>query len=404
MQIDNKNNYLDEIIDRKENKERRWDLPYLKSTHNLINIHDVYNSSIADLDFASPKAVREEIIKRANKLTYSYTYVYDETYIAIQKWYKELHRLNLNKAWIKVIHGTVNAMFQIIQTLTKENDSILIQTPIYKPFSRGINYNHRRIIENKLIYQNNSYKIDFDEFEKQIIEHQVKLFMFCNPHNPGGIQWKKEDIKKLIGICLKHNVYFFSDEVHGDLLLGNKMHHSVLEFEEIYPNLIVSNSPNKLFNLGGLKGSYMIVPDKDLLAIINETYEKNSITSPNIFFQPALIGAYNYDSSYEWRKDVLSYIASNFAILKKEFLDRYHFTYLNLEASYLVWFKFDTTKITINQYHQNLTKENLIVGDEQDFYGAEGNWIRLNIGCSKDALAIQIAKLKKVLEVNDENY
>ncbi|WP_434341735.1 aminotransferase class I/II-fold pyridoxal phosphate-dependent enzyme [Mycoplasma putrefaciens] len=247
---------------RKQTKERRWDDTFLRSAYKLDNYHKVLNCSIADTDFATPTYISDEIIKRAQKNSYSYTFTFDESIDAITNWYQKLHNISLQAEWIKLGFGTVNAMHQAVIAMTKQKDAILLQSPLYKPLEKSILANNRKLIENKLIFDNKTFKIDFDDFEKQIKTHNIKMFMLCNPHNPGGVQWSDQELKKMIKICEDNNVFIFADEVHGDLFLKNKQHLSLLRFKVKNDFYMVASSPNKLFNLSGLQGSFVITKNK----------------------------------------------------------------------------------------------------------------------------------------------
>lgn len=320
-------NCLDKLkIDlRKQTKERRWDETFLKANYQLDDYSKVLNCSIADTDFGTPTFISDEIIARANKRSYSYTYIFDESAKAVIEWYKKFHNISLEEKWIRLGNGTVNAMHQAIIAMTNENDSVLIQSPLYKPFEKSILSNNRKVVENKLIFdqQAKTYKIDFDDFENKIKTNNVKMFMFCNPHNPGGIRWNKEDINKIIKICEENNVFIFSDEVHGDLVLNNKQHLSLLRFDVKNDFFVVATSPSKLFNLAGLQGSFIITKNAEVYAKINEAYTKSGLSLPNVFSQQAMIAAYTKDETLSWVEKFKTHIMQNFDYVKQNLLDKY---------------------------------------------------------------------------------
>lgn len=172
-------NIFNQIINVKNNVERKWDVSYVEQQYGLKD--DFINASIADLDFPSPLPIQQAIIEKASQLTYSYSYVPDQVTQAIANWYQKRHQLTVKAQDIKIVHGTVNLMHQVVQCLTNINDNILLQTPIYAPFARSILSNNRNIIENQLIYdqENKTYQIDFTDFENKIKTYNIKLFMLC---------------------------------------------------------------------------------------------------------------------------------------------------------------------------------------------------------------------------------
>lgn len=389
---------FDEIIDRTLNHERKWDFDYINNSFHIKG-KDTINCSIADLDFASPNPVINAIISRAQKGVYSYTYITDEFYKTIKEWYLTQHQVNLENSYIKLVHGTVNALHQLVQCFSQENDSILIQTPVYGPFARAIVNNKRNVVANKLIWsKNNVYEIDFDNFEKVIKDNKVKIFILCNPHNPGGIVWTYDQLLKIVNICQKYNVFIISDEVHSDLLLNNNKFISLLNFQDQYNNFVVANSPNKLFNLGGLKSSYLITNNKEIITKINHQYEKNSITSPNVFTIPALVAAYSQEESIMWKKQLLDYVYENFLYLKQELNHIPGLKIMELSTSFLVWINYRETKVSYEKFNELLIKHKLIVSKDNEFAGDSSNCFRINIGTSKKMVSKIINILKLIFE------
>ncbi|WP_243729749.1 aminotransferase class I/II-fold pyridoxal phosphate-dependent enzyme [Mycoplasma capricolum] len=172
---------------------------------------------------------------------------------------------------------------QSVQALTNVNDNILIQSPVYKPFQTVIEQNKRNVINNPLVFKNHNYEIDFIDFENKIKQHNVKMFILCSPHNPSGVVWQYQVLEKIIDICLKYNVIIVSDEVHGDIVLNDKFY-SLLDFKIKNNNFVVVSSPNKIFNIAGLKGSYLISKNKDILNKIKQQYLTNGFGLSNSFF------------------------------------------------------------------------------------------------------------------------
>lgn len=389
---------FDKVIDRSLNNERRWSKEYITSTKNIKNINLLIDSSIADLDFEVPECIQKAIMKRASKGSYSYTFIRNDVLTSIKNWYKNYHDIIIDINNIKLVHGTVNAMHQIILAFTNKNDNVMIQTPIYEPFGRCISNNDRNIIENKLIYKYNSYFMNIELMEKQIIENNIKMFMWCSPHNPGGRVWKKHEVLEMVKILEKHNVLLISDEVHSDLIFDGVPFFSIIESNMKDDNYIICASPNKAFNLGGLKGSYLIIKNKNIRKLVDNIYEKNSITSPNIFYPEALKCAYESIESTEWLIKLKDYIYMNWIYVKNELYKIPNIEVMNMESSYLVWIKFDLNIYDIVQIKQKFYDDGILVNWEYDFYGAVPGWFRINIGSPKKIIRELIKRIKNIFK------
>ncbi|MBW1242109.1 MAG: aminotransferase class I/II-fold pyridoxal phosphate-dependent enzyme [Spiroplasma poulsonii] len=372
---------FDIIIDRSQNLERKWDHTYIAKNYHLTG-DNIINSSIADLDFTTPLPIIDAILERAKKGVYSYSYVSDDLYQAISNWYYHQHQVNVPVDKIKLVHGTVNALHQLIQCLTDVNDYVLVQTPVYGPFGQAIINNKRRLLANQLQWVDDTYQIDFAMFETTIKKYQPKLFILCNPHNPGGRVWTRNELQKIIAICQQYHVLIISDEVHGDLALPNVKFNSLLSFTILDNYLIVCNSPNKAFNLGGLKSSYLITHNEMLRAKIDEQYQRASITSPNVFTIPAYLAAYNNSEVIMWKTAMLTYVVKNYQYVKEKLTVIPGLKIMKLEASYLVWINYAETNLTSQEVNELLWKHKLIVSKDNDFVETPPSCFRINIGTS----------------------
>ncbi|WFQ92400.1 MalY/PatB family protein [Mycoplasma feriruminatoris] len=385
-------------FNRSKTHERRWCKDNIKQSYELNNYNNFLNYSIADTNFKTPQIITNTIIKRAKQASYSYTCSIEKSLDAIKTWYKNLHNINLETDQIILGHGTISALIQAIQTLSNVNDNILIQSPVYKPFQTTIQLNNRNIIDNPLVYKDHNYEIDFIDFENKIKTYNVKIFILCSPHNPSGVVWTKQDLLKIIDICSKYNVIIVSDEVHGDIVLKDKFY-SLLEFDIKNNNYVVVSSPNKMFNLAGLKGSYLISKNKEILDKIKQQYLINGFGLFNSFYQQALISAYTSDDVLIWVKEFKEYVFNNYMYLKTHLLDLYkELDYIDLKATYLVWIKFN--HISVEEFKNNLKQNNLIINLAQDFYTSQTDWFRINIACPRSELKQLINKLKICLKLN----
>lgn len=220
---------------------------------------------VADMDFLALPEIKQSIHDYADYGVYVYAYVEEDLIKSIQNWEKNQHQYDFSKEALILVEGVVPGIGLAIQALTKENDAVLINTPVYPPFARTVKLNNRKLIENKLMEKNWEFLIDFEVFEKEIVENSVKLYILCNPHNPGGRVWTKEELIKLGQICKKHNVIVVSDEIHQDLTLFGHQHQTFNTLSEDFKDFsVVLSSATKSFNIAGVKCAYAIIENQDL--------------------------------------------------------------------------------------------------------------------------------------------
>ena len=207
---------FDEVVDRKGTNCAKWDTIEANNKPK-----DVLPMWVADMDFKSPKEIENALFKRIKQGVYGYSFAPDEYFDAVISWMKRRHDFDIKKEWIVPTPGVVTAIKLCVNAYTKENDAIIINKPVYYPFDFSIELNHRRIIENEMVYKENSYEMDYVAFEKAIVENDVKMFILCNPYNPIGKVWKEDELKQIGEICKKHHVLVIVDEIHEDFVYDN---------------------------------------------------------------------------------------------------------------------------------------------------------------------------------------
>lgn len=244
---------FDEKFDRTNTNTRKWQCD-----------SDVLPMDIADLDFKVCYKIQKELEKVALCGDYSYSYVRDEYYNSIISWHKDRFGLDVQKEEIKLCFGTCSVLHYLVMAFMKPGENVLVNIPCYEPFVLAIKANGCNVIENRLVLEDDRYIIDFKKLENDIIENNVKMYILCNPQNPSGRIWDYNELCEIVRICEKHNVILVSDEVHRDILRKNEKFISILS---ITKNAILCCSPNKTFNLGGLKGSYVIIKNENIRKI-----------------------------------------------------------------------------------------------------------------------------------------
>jgi len=296
---------------------------------------------VADMDLPIAPFIKEALTKRMQHPILGYTLATDKTYQSVVDWHAK-KGLTCQAKHIEFTHNVANGFFMAVQAFTEPGDAILVQPPVYPPFLSAPILNGRKCIESPLEFINGRYRIDFQQFEQDIKDHNVKLFLFCQPQNPSGQIWQMEELNKLATLCLKHNVLVISDEIHSSLAQKPANFTSMASLsKKIALNTITLDSPGKVFNLGGLQIGYAIIYNPTLKDKFKAVKKSVSVEGLNLFAITALEAAYSHEQAHQWVSAVNETIQQNLDYLSA-FLNL-HFptvTYIQPEASYLVWLNF----------------------------------------------------------------
>lgn len=379
---------FDKIIDRKNTNCSKWD----------TTKDGVLPMWVADMDFkVSPKII-ENIINSANHGIFGYTIVPNEYYEAEINWSKRRFNFDIKKEWIEPTNGVIPSLSSIIQTFCQEGDKVLIQSPIYHYFDIAIKENDIDIARNNLVYENGSYSIDFKDFEEKAKDEKTKLFILCNPHNPVGRAWNKEELIKMGEICIKYNVLVISDEIHRDLIMDGFSHTSFGSIcEDFLQNSITLTSATKSFNIAGLKASNIIVKNQNLRVKLNKVLAKNEIKRLNIFGINSTITAYN--SCEDWLDELMVYLKNNKKLVE-DFVNSElkELKVVNLEATYLMWIDISNLNICSSEFTKMLEEFGKLRVISGATFGENGdNFIRINIACPKEILKDGLQRIKKTI-------
>ncbi|MBU3181386.1 MalY/PatB family protein [Clostridium psychrophilum] len=293
---------------------------------------------VADMEFKTPQAVIEAMKKRIEHGIFGYSYVPMSYYDAFINWEKNEHNYEVNKEWIRFSTGVVIALYWFVNAFTKPDDSVIIITPVYYPFHNAVKDNGRKLITSELINTDGVYTIDFDNFEKNIIENNVKLFIQCSPHNPVGRVWTEKELDKLLSICKKHNVLVVSDEIHQDIIVGKNIQFpaAIVSGGKYADNLITVTAPSKTFNLAGLLNSQIIISNEKIMAKYDAYAKTVNKTEVNIMGLTAAEAAYNHGK--EWLNSLLDVIRYNYNYLKTNLNEKAPKIIITpLEGTYLAW-------------------------------------------------------------------
>lgn len=378
---------FDTIVPRRGTNSYKWDsMPAGK---------DVLPLWVADMDFRTAPAITEALARRVQHGIFGYVRVPDEYYTTVTRWFERRHDWYIDKEWMIYTSGVVPAVSAVIKALTEPGDGVVVQTPVYNCFFSSIRNNGCRIVSNPLIYEDGTYHIDFDDLERKTSDTSVKLLLLCNPHNPAGRVWTREELSRIGEICHRNNVMVITDEIHCELVFPG---HTYTPFasvcEEHLWNSVTCVSPSKSFNIAGLQIANIIARDEEVRRRIDRAININEVCDVNPFGIEATIAAYN--EGEEWLMLLLDYLKANYDLLR----DFFH-TYLpeisvtKLEGTYLVWTDCRIFKQSSDTLQSRLLEETGLWLNSGTMYGAEGEgFLRWNIACPRTVLEDALERFK----------
>ena len=385
---------FDEIIKRENTNSVKYDL-----RKKLFGNADVIPMWVADMDFRTPDFIVEAIRKRTVHEIFGYTFRSDSFNDSVVNWMQKRHNWKVEKEWISFSPGVVPALNILVQTLTKPEDKVIVQPPVYFPFFGAVENNGRRMVENELKLVNGRYEIDFEHLES-IIDKDVKMLLLCSPHNPCSRVWDKVELEKIANICLKNNVLIVSDEIHSDLILKPFKHVPTASIsKEISDITITCVAPSKTFNLAGFHTSAVICSNAELLKKYNKFLDDFHLGGGNIFGFEALESAYN--NGENWLTQLLEYLGNNVQFVK-DFLQKNipEIKIINPEATYLLWLDFRGLNMSNKEIKKILIeKTNVGLSDGRMFGRGGDGFQRLNIACPRVVLEKALMNICNALKI-----
>jgi len=389
---------------RENTMSTKWD-----KREEIFGSDDILPMWVADSDWQTAPAVKKSISKKAEEGIFGYSFADNSIYQSVQNWLQQRFDLAVKKDWLLFDTGVVPAINFTLKAVTKADDAVIIQPPVYRPFFGAVKNNNCKIIKNELIKKNNHYQMDLAALKKQIKSfnqqgHPVKAMIFCSPHNPVGRVWKQEELLKLLRLLKKEDIYLLSDEIHLDLIYPAYQHIPVLklllerdEFKDYRKKVISFMAASKTFNIAGLHTSYTIIESKKL----RSKYQKAKAgfgTSNSPFGLTALKAAYNQGE--DWLKAQINYLEDNYKFLQqyiKENIPRIKVT--EAEGTYLVWL--DCTDLNFEndeQLIEFMNKKAKVGLNPGRWFGEAGSMhMRLNIACPRQRLKDGLERIEKAV-------
>lgn len=389
---------FDRVIDRYNTDSLKYDFATKRGKPA-----DILPLWVADMDFQAPKEVIDVLVEKSQHGIYGYSEGRDDYDLVLQNWFKTRFNWSIENEWLVKTPGVVFAIATAVNAYTKVGEGVIIQEPVYYPFRETVEVNDRHLVVNELVYNNGKYTIDFDLFEQQLIDEDVKLFILCSPHNPVGRVWTKEELIRLGDICLKHNVLVVSDEIHADFTYDGHTHYVFANLKESFKDIsITCTSPSKSFNLAALQLSNVFISQKKLRETFVEYVTRFGYSQPNIMGLISCKAAYEHGGP--WLEALKQYLEGNLSFFR-DYLKKHipEAILVEPEGTYLVWvdvreipiFK-DQSDDYINDFMVNKAKLWL---DGGTMFGDGGSGFqRFNIACPKVTLEKALDQFRQALE------
>ncbi|MEW9668746.1 MalY/PatB family protein [Ammoniphilus sp. 3BR4] len=386
---------FEKIINRRNTYSYKWD-----QSDKLFGDQDILPMWVADMDFSAPPAVIEALRKRVDHGVYGYTIRPESYYNAITSWMSKRHHWSIKKEWITTSPGVVTALSLLVTQLTKPGEKVIIQTPVYPPFHGVVTRNGRTLVENPLLLKDNYYSIDFIGLEELMMDPDTKVMLLCNPHNPVGRVWKKEELMKIGELSLKHGVFIISDEIHCDLIFKGFQHIPFASLsDEFAKNSITCVAPTKTFNIAGIHASNVIIPDASNRKQYNERLSTLSLHMESCFGLAAVEAAYT--EGEEWLDELMDYLYSNLEYAMEHFTEHLpEISVIKPEGTYLVWLDCRNLGLNGKQLKELMYQHAKVAFNEGSTFGSNGEgFLRMNIACPRSTLEEGLNKFEKAVRI-----
>ncbi len=377
---------FDKITERRGTDSVKWDL----HDNNIIPMW------VADMDFQSPPEVRDAIIKRAEHGIYGYTVESDGFFKAVTDWVYRRHNWAIEREWIHFSPGVMPGIRGILQAITRPGDKVILQSPVYPPFFKAITDSGCHVLNNRLKFENGRYEMDFLDLEEKARDPRTRALILCNPHNPVGRAWTRDELVELGRICLEHEVVVISDEIHCDLIYKEYKHIPAASVcGEFIENTITCIAPSKTFNIPGLKAACLVIPNPKVKREFANTILPKKAT---IFGSAAFEAAYTYGEG--WLDALLDYLRDNREFLKEYLKSRIsEIKMVEPEATYLAWLDCGDLGMDNEALDRFMLDKAMLWVNQGYLFGSGGEgFVRMNIGCPRSILEKALGRLEEAVK------
>jgi cystathionine beta-lyase len=385
---------FDEIIDRRNTSCVKFD-----AVAERLGRNDFIPLWVADMDFLSPPCVIEALRKRVEHGIFGYTFPSPQYYRSIIDWLEKRHCLTVKKECLTFVPGIVKGIAFVLDEFTEKGDKVIIQPPVYHPFRIITEGLERQVVTNPLVLENGRYRMDVDGLKKTVAENDCKVFILCNPHNPGGRIWLPEELAEVAEICNEKDILVISDEIHADLALpGNKHTPFAAVSEKAAQNSITFMAPSKTFNIAGIVSSFALIPNPAIFKRYVEYLEKRELNQGNLFAYTATQAA--YESGEEWLNELLKYIQGNIDFVSN-FIEKNipQIKVMKPEASFLLWLDCRELGLSQKELVRLFTDKAHLMLNNGTMFGKEGEgFMRMNVGSPRAVIEKAMNNLKNAID------
>lgn len=380
---------FDKITDRTHTNAIKYDLAKRRNKPE-----DALSLWVADMDFPTAPCVQKAVAEKAAHGIFGYSRPDERYYSALKKWFAERHNYEIQEEWVVNTPGVCFALASAIKAFTKECESVLVQKPVYYPFFNTIKALNRKVVNNPLVLKNGHYEINFEDFETKIVSENVKMFILCSPHNPGGRVWKKEELQRISEICLKHSVLVVSDEIHSDIVFEGSRHTVYGSLSEAAAeNSIICTAPSKSFNLAGLQFSNIIIPNAKLRIAFQREVDRTGYDEPSLMGIVAATAAYSEGG--EWFDAARDYIWKNIQFASNYIEENCPKIKVVIpEGTYLLWLDFSAFGLSDEEINERILNRAKVWLDNGKMFGDEGKFFqRINCATPRKILAEALERI-----------
>ncbi|MCH5259118.1 MAG: pyridoxal phosphate-dependent aminotransferase [Lachnospiraceae bacterium] len=385
---------FDEIIDRRNSDCLKYDFAVERGKPA-----DVLPLWVADMDFRTAPGIIERAVADAEFGIYGYTESKDDYFRAVAAWYENYFDWKVEQKWLVKTPGIVFAIGIAIQALTKEGDAVMIQQPVYYPFSEVIKDNDRTLVNNELVLKGGHYEIDFEDFEEKIVRNHVKLFVLCSPHNPVGRVWTASELRRMGEICLRYDVKVVSDEIHSDFVYEGRKHYVFSTVDPAFEDIsIICTAPSKTFNLAGLQVSNIFIPNVQIRKAFKRQMSAAGYSQVNMIGLHACQAA--YETGREWLEELKVYLKGNLDFAR-EYLEENlpQIKLIEPEGTYLIWLDCRALGLSEEKLEHLIVHEAKLWLDSGAIFGEVGEGFeRINIACPRAVLKEALERLHRAVK------
>jgi len=376
-------------FDKKVNRYGTYSIKYDPASWGKPD--DVLPMWVADMDFPAPECVVDALTKLARHGVFGYSEPDAAYFETVQNWFSRRFNWSVEREWLTITPGVVNALYIAVRALTQEGDGVVIQQPVYYPFEGAVRHTGRKLLVNQLVFEDGKYIIDFDDFEQKI--SQAKLFILCSPHNPVGRVWTVDELTRMGEICLKHNVTVIADEIWQDFIYTGHRHSVFSALSPKFSDItITATAPSKTFNLAGLQHANIFIPNKELRRKFKQEYRASGMSQPGLAGLVTCKAA--YDHGDEWLDALLIYLADNMRLINSFLHERLEkIKLIEPQGTYLAWL--DCSALGLSDLDDViLNKAKLWFNDGERFGVGGKGFTRINAACQRDVLKEALIRLE----------